>query len=145
MIRRRLLGDGSVVAVRDGKSPRKAPRFWYKNAEQNMPVEVRMALARFRQLPEKIRAQLPAWGWLLGGGTPKLKMEQADVQYGSPPSNPLTQHHRCQNCNRFYQHVPTGTGVCDWVRGVIAPNAWCNRWAPAITREAYVRYQDGGK
>lgn len=120
---------------------KRAPRFFYAHAGKNAPAEVKLALARFRALPEKVRAQIPAWGWLLGGGTPPLKMDKADVQYGPPPADRT--HQRCSNCNRSYQHVGSGTFICDWVRGSIAPQAWCNRWMPVMQRDQYVSYQEG--
>lgn len=128
-----------------GTDPRRdrTPRFWYKDAGQNMPAEVRMALARFRQLPEKVRAQIPLWGWLIGGGTPVGKMEQSEVQYGPPPSDKAMQ--RCHNCIHFYRHETTGVQICAWVKGVISPTAWCNKWAAPISRKAYVDYQQKGR
>jgi hypothetical protein len=51
----------------------------------------------------------------------------------------------CSNCQSAYQHLTTGTFLCDRVRGVIAPAGWCNRWNPPWPKDLYAKYQEGGR
>lgn len=142
-MRRRLLGDGTVVAVRDGQQARKAPRFWFVGAESGAPVEVKMAIARFRRLPERVRGQMVLWGWLGGPGmTPKMKFEQDEVNYGQPPTDKAFE--RCHNCNHFFKQEASGVQICAIVKGApISPIAWCSRWTKAISAKAFIAYQWG--
>lgn len=80
------------------------------------------------------------WGWLLGpNGTPPYKHAQVDVLYTDGPSPVKGQ--TCGNCVAAYQHVTTGTFICDRVRGPIRPAGWCNRWLKPVEASVYVAYQ----
>jgi hypothetical protein len=122
---------------------RRVPKFWFIGAERGAPVEVRMAIARFRQLPEKVRGQMVLWGWLGGPGmTPKMKFEPNEVNFGPPPAGKAFE--RCGGCNHFFTHHPTGVTICAIVKTApISPLAWCSKYVPAISAKAFIKYQDG--
>lgn len=139
-LRRRA--DPVLARARDaarGAAQRVAP-FLFASAGRRAPREVQKAIERFRRLPDAVRAQKPLLYWLLGSGTPAYKFRKEEVQYGAPP--PALARQNCANCLHAYMHVTTNTAICDQVRGVIAPAAWCNRWAPPMPAPQYAAYQE---
>jgi hypothetical protein len=114
--------------------------FWYGSTGRRAPKLVQFAIAQFRQLPTKVRAQVPLLWWLLGESTAQFKMTQPEAQYGSPP--PDRQQQRCRTCLSAYQHITTGTLICSQMAGTIAPEAWCRLWKPAISPQAYATLQE---
>jgi hypothetical protein len=71
--------------------------------------------------PTKRAAQQVTRKFLLETGSQLTKEE---VEYVSVA--PGTQ--RCATCMSAYQHVATGTFLCDVVIGNINPEAWCRLW-----------------
>ena len=115
--------------------------FSFPGAGQGAPAPVRALVAAVRRLPERKRGAMALWARLLGpAGTPPYKLDPRDVEYVAR-SGPRGQ--RCKNCQRFYVHAPTGTGICDAVRGKIYAEDWCNRWIAPLDASEYVVYQGG--
>ena len=141
-LRRRAV-DPVLVHAREvarGVAQRVAP-FLFASAGRRAPREVQKAIERYRRLPEAQRAQKPLLYWLLGDGTPPYKFRKEEVQYGAPPPQ-VAGRQNCGNCVHAYVHLTSSTPICDLMRGVIAPQAWCNRWAPPMPAPQYVAYQE---
>ena len=101
------------------------PRFLFPEAGLRSPDEVRAAVWRFRQLPERVRALKPILYWLLGESTRPFKFSRDDVEYVEHPVN----SQRCGSCwHAFHRVVTADKYVCEIVGGEIAPAHWCNRW-----------------
>jgi hypothetical protein len=49
--------------------------------------------------------------------------------------------HDCGNCQRYYVHVVTGTGICDKVAGVWQEHWWCDQWEQPAPVDVYRDYQ----
>lgn len=115
-------------------------RFMYPHAGQGAPAEVRAAIQRWRKLPIEVRAKTSLWAWLLGpDGTPPYKMDPNQIKVEKQP----VAGRKCANCQRYYTHVVTGTGLCDKVAGVWAPSWWCDQWERPAPKEIYQAYQKG--
>lgn len=99
--------------------------FFYPDAGHNAPPGVRAEIDRFRSLPLKERAKLPLLYWLLGSGTPVVKMAQDDVAY-TDKSQVYGQ--TCGNCRHMYYYLKGSFHICDFVRGKVELPGWCNRW-----------------
>jgi hypothetical protein len=112
--------------------------FDYLSAGKKAPPEIRAAIARFRRLPLKLRLQTPLLWWLLPEGTPPFKFSQEESAYQPGPKG----EQRCANCRSSYQHVTSGTYICDQIRGPIRPEAWCRVWRPPFSASEYVKYQE---
>ncbi len=113
-------------------------RFLYEGAGRTAQPEVRSALARFRRLSENERAKHSFWGWLLGpDGTPPYKMPKDQIAWAKHPVD----GRECGNCQRWYIHVVTETGICDKVAGVWKENWWCDQWETPAPVDVYRRYQ----
>lgn len=123
-----------------GALTRATKRFWYTKVPSGVQPEVLRALRRYRKLPEELRAHISFWEWLLGPwGTPWAKMDPADIEWTMHP----VEGRQCNNCQRYYLHVVTNTGLCDRVAGVWLPTWWCDQWTEPISAEEYRRYQRG--
>lgn len=113
-------------------------RFLYPGAGAGAQPEVQAAIMRFRMLPEAERGDESLWGWLLGdAGTPPYKMSKDDIAWSKHPVDGRD----CENCQRFYMHVVTGTGICDKVAGVWQADWWCEEWESPAPADVYRRYQ----
>lgn len=113
--------------------------FLYHQAGKGAQPEVKQAIVRFRQLPVSERAEaVSLWGWLLGDdGTPPYKPTKADVGYVDHEVD----EQNCGNCNSAYEHVTSGTFICDRMEGPIEPEAWCQRWNEPWDPQKYREYQ----
>jgi hypothetical protein len=114
------------------------PPFWYGSTGRRAPKLVQLAIAQFRQLPTKVRAQVPLLWSLLGESTAAYKMTQPEGAYGPPQVANQT----CGNCLSGYVHCTTGTMICSQVAGVIRPQDSCRLWKPAISPQAYAAAQE---
>lgn len=115
-------------------------RFWYADAPKTAKPWVYEALEHFRTLPEPVRGRHSFWGWMLGpDGTPPWKIDPADIEWTKHP----VKGRQCSNCQRFYTHVASGTGLCDAVQGVWGPTWWCDRWEAPMPVDEYQAYQRG--
>ena len=86
------------------------------------------------------RKQQPLWGAIFGGGgTPPGKFAKTEVAKTARPFDGRS----CANCQRWYLHNATGTGICSWVDGTWQAEEWCEFWIEPMSRDRYVRYQTG--
>ena len=111
--------------------------FTFSKAGSRAPGPIRRLLARIRALPLGERRKLPALYRLLGSGTPPYKFAKAEVRRASQP----VEGRSCANCNRFYIHKTTGTGLCDWIDSPWEPQEWCEYWTAPWTKARYRAYQ----
>ena len=100
----------------------------YPAAGLQAPPEIRLAIARFRKLPQTLKARVPLLYWLLGSGTPPYKMNPADALYGAPPPAAQAMGQKCANCRFAWQNVKGRNYICSQIAGPIAPAAWCRLW-----------------
>lgn len=106
--------------------------FDYPNAGKNAPEGVREFIEEFRRRPERQRRRLPLLYEILGTGTPKYKLDKADVRYTDKST---TKGQKCGNCDHAYAKVVVpGRYICSWIRGKIKPAGWCDRWVPPKKR-----------
>ena len=113
--------------------------FRYLRFGKGSQPEVRVALRRFRKLPLAVRRSFPsAWGWLLGKkGTPPGKIDRSWIRWAQEPIN----GQQCANCQRWYIHYVTQTGICDALGGEWQGDWWCERWTVPLNAAAYKKYQ----
>ena len=113
--------------------------FLYPDAGRGAQPEVREAIKRFRQLPISERKKYPSlWGWLLGkAGTPPYKIERDWIEWKTSP----VRGQKCANCQRWYVHKATGTGICDSVSGEWRAESWCSLWTVPMNKQTYRKYQ----
>ena len=111
--------------------------FTFPKAGLRAPSPIKRLLARIRTLPLGERRKLPALYRILGSGTPPYKFAKTDVKRSTTPVNDQS----CANCNRYYTHNATGTGLCDWIDDVWEPEEWCEYWTKPWTKRAYRAYQ----
>ena len=113
--------------------------YTYPGAGKKAPRMVRMAVSAFRRLPLSTKRNVPLLWWLLPEGTPPYKMSAQDAAYQDVPRG----DERCDNCRSAYEHITSGTWICDQMAGVIEPQAWCRLWRGPFDDPAfYARYQD---
>jgi len=112
--------------------------FLYAGAGAKAPRAVQEAIQEYRALPEDERVETPLLYWLLGDGTPPFKMTK--VEAGYIDDSPYNQN--CGNCTHAYTHVTSGIAICDQMRGVIEPQAWCRVWSEPDDPEEYREYQE---
>lgn len=113
--------------------------FTFPGAGARASGPVRRLLARIRSLPLPERRKLPALYRLLRSGTPPYKFAKADVRRTSRPVGGQS----CGNCNRYYIHAVTGTGLCDWIDSTWEREEWCEYWTKPWTVARYRAYQQG--
>ena len=112
--------------------------FLYEGSERGAQPEVIEAILRFRALPVAQRSATSLWAWLLGQrGTPPYKMAREWIKWSKTP----VAGRNCGNCQRFYVHAATGTGICDIVRGTWEAQNWCERWEKPTSSASYEAYQ----
>lgn len=117
---------------------KRSSRFLYPRAGHGAQPEVVAAIRRFRLLSSSERAKHSLWAWLLGPeGTPPYKMQKSEIVWTKHPMK----GHDCGNCQRFYVHVVTGTGICDKVAGIWEESWWCEEWSEPAPLDEYLRYQ----
>jgi hypothetical protein len=127
------------VALRHLEAKGESP-YLYPEAGKSARPGVKKDIEEFRKLPVEERAQKPLWSFLFGDGTPTFKMTKLEASYtGESPYEG-----NCGNCVHAYQHVTTGTYICDWMRGAIAPTGWCRVWGAPISAKEYKDYQERG-
>jgi hypothetical protein len=74
---------------------------------------------------------------ILGDGTPPYKFSKAEVERSKSP----VEGRSCANCMRWYMHVASSTGICDYVNGVWAAQEWCEHWTEPWDAARYREYQ----
>jgi hypothetical protein len=113
--------------------------FAYLAAGSGAQPEVKKAIARFRKLPAAERKKYPSlWGWLLGKkGTPPYKIDREWIQWAQHP----VRGQKCANCQRWYIHYATQTGICDSLSGSWKGDWWCERWVMPLSAQDYKEYQ----
>lgn len=112
----------------------------YEGAGRGAPAGVRAAIRVWRRLSLAKRSRGALLWWLLGpDGTPPFKMPQLQAAYQPRPKD----RQKCANCDSMYRHVPTGTYICDQIRGAVVLEAWCRLWRKPLSKAAYVAFQEG--
>lgn len=96
----------------------------YPQAGVSAQPEVQYAIERFRQKPDRERAQLPLLYWLIGSSTPPYKMSKPDAKYVDP--SPVAQ--KCENCRHSWASVKHGFHICALITGRIEGSATCRLW-----------------
>jgi hypothetical protein len=114
-------------------------KFLFPLAGRGAQPEVQAAIARFRNLPLMARERVPSlWGWLLGKeGTPPYKYDRSEIQWAQQPVRNM----KCANCQRWYIHYVTQTGICDSVSGPWKGDWWCDKWTAPLSAKDYREYQ----
>ena len=99
---------------------------FYPQAGETAQPEIQAAIARFRELPEAERAEIPLLWWLLGDGSQPYKMSKPDSNYVDHSRS----RQQCQGCLHAYYRVADEAFICSVIRGIIEPKGWCRLWEP---------------
>lgn len=97
----------------------------YPDAAKQSQPEIRAAMERFRSLPARKRAELPALWWMLNDTTQLFKMSKGDAQY----TDHSTGHDDCESCDYIYFSIRWQKYICSQIRGYIEPTGWCRLWS----------------
>jgi len=98
----------------------------YPTAGEDAQPEVKEAIERFRKLSPEERSKQPLLYWLLGEGTPDLKISQKDAEYVDKSEK---EGQTCGNCEYIYKAGMKGERyICSQITGDIKPAGWCKYW-----------------
>lgn len=97
----------------------------YPGAGKDSQPEIRAAMERFRSLPARKRAELPALWWLLNDTTQLFKMSKADAQYTDTSSGGLN----CHSCDYLYFSIRWQKYICSQIKGYVEPEGTCRLWS----------------
>ena len=95
----------------------------------NAPNGVKIAIARWRKLPKKIRDKKPLLYWLLGSGTPPYKMSKKDSNYIGKSVKGMN----CGNCRYTFRRHVNDELICSQIKGNIILDQWCRLWVSGDT------------
>jgi len=117
-------------------------KYEYKKIGSVQP-EVKIAIDRFRNLPDKEKRKQNLLQWLIGGSTQPYKVSQKDSKY----TNVSKKSQTCGNCKYLYLEWYTKKFICSEIQDAVHVQGWCDRWEGSLkkARPDILRYSEWQK